>query len=77
MSGPRHERRLIGRRDLDVGWLHAPDLAGVLRDGSVAGELPAGSDVVDHHLGPLFGVLRKKRGGASQRLISEDKTLRR
>lgn len=49
--------RLARRRDLQVGGLHAPDLCGVIRDGSVAGELPSGGDVLDHHLCPLLLIL--------------------
>ena len=41
---------------LQVG-LHSPDLLGILGDGTVTGELPRASDVVDHLLGPLFRVL--------------------
>lgn len=37
--------------------LHPPDLPGVLGDGTVAGELAAASDVVNHLLGPFFGFL--------------------
>jgi len=49
--------RLVGRRYLQVGGLHPPHLGGVLRDGSVAGELPRGCDVPDHHLCPLHWIL--------------------
>lgn len=62
VSALRHEGRLVGRRDLHAGRFHAPDLVGVLGDGSVAGELPTRSDIADHHLGPLFGVLSGKKG---------------
>lgn len=37
--------------------LHAPDLAGILGNGAVAGELATSRNVVDHHLGPFLGVL--------------------
>lgn len=37
--------------------LHAPDLTGVLGDGAIAGELATSSNVVNHLLGPFFGVL--------------------
>lgn len=50
---PRRARR----RDLQVGGLHAPDLGGVLCNGSIAGELPSGGDVLDHHLCPLLLIL--------------------
>lgn len=49
--------RLARRRDLQVGGLYAPDLGGVLCDGSVTGELPSGSDVLDHHLCPFLRIL--------------------
>lgn len=49
--------RIIGRCDLLQTGLHAPDLPGVLGDGAVAGEFTTAGDVMDHHLGPLFGVL--------------------
>lgn len=52
--------RLVRRRDLQVGGLDAPNLRGVLRDGPVAGELPRGSDVPDHHLRPLLWILLGK-----------------
>ena len=47
--------------DLHVRQLDSPDLAGVLRDGLVAGELSGGGNVRDHHIGPLFGVLSGNR----------------
>lgn len=56
-SVPRLKWWLVGRWDLHIGWLHPPDLAGVLRDGPVTGEFPRGSDVLDHLPGPLPGVL--------------------
>lgn len=37
--------------------LHPPDLTGVLGDGAIAGELATASNVVNHLLGPFFGVL--------------------
>lgn len=37
--------------------LHAPDLAGVLGDGAIAGELPTAGNIVNRLLGPFFGVL--------------------
>lgn len=49
--------RLAWRRDLQVGGLHTPDFSGVLCDGSVAGELSSGGDVLDHHLCPLLRIL--------------------
>lgn len=45
-----------GREFLQCG-LHAPDLTGILGNGAIAGELATPSDVVDHLLGPFFGVL--------------------
>lgn len=45
-----------GREFLQCG-LHAPDLTGILGNGAIAGELARPSDVVDHLLGPFFGVL--------------------
>lgn len=39
--------------------LHAPDLAGILGDGAVTGELTAACNVVDHLLGPFLGVLEQ------------------
>ena len=54
----RAGRWLVGRRDLLVGRFDAPDLAGVFRDGPVAGELSGGGDVADHSLGPLYRVLK-------------------
>lgn len=53
--------RFVGWRDLHVRRFDSPDLAGVLGDGPVAGELSRGGDVADHHLGPLFGVLKGNR----------------
>lgn len=51
--------RLVGGRDLLAGGLDPPDLAGVLGDGAVAGELSGSPNVPDHLLCPLLGVLRK------------------
>ena len=48
---------LVGAGDLLQAGLHSPDFASVLGDGAVAGELATASDVVDHLLGPLLGVL--------------------
>ena len=56
----------VGGRDLLKRGLHAPDLAGVLGDGAIAGELSRASDVVDHLLGPFFGVLVRRRRGTCQ-----------
>lgn len=52
-----HERWLVWGRDLDIRRFHVPDIAGVLSDGPVAGELSRGGDVPDHHPGPFSGVL--------------------
>lgn len=49
--------RIIRSSNLLQGRFHSPDLPGVLTDGAVAGELSTASDVMDHHLGPLFRVL--------------------
>ena len=48
---------LVGAGDLLQAGLHSPDFAGVLGDRTVAGELATAGDVVNHHLGPLLGVL--------------------
>lgn len=53
--------RFVGRRDLRGRRFDPPDLAGVLGDGPVAGELSGCGDVTDHHPGPLFGVLKGNR----------------
>ena len=63
MEGPLD---IVGGWDLLKGGLHAPDLAGVLGDGAIAGELSRAGDVVDHLLGPFFGVLVGKKRGTSQ-----------
>lgn len=52
--------RIIRGSDLLQTGLHAPDLPGILGDGAVAGEFTRASYVMDHLLGPLFGVLVKQ-----------------
>jgi len=47
----------VGGGDFCGRWLHAPDLPGVLCDGSVAGELARACNVPDNFLSPLPGVL--------------------
>lgn len=37
--------------------LHSPDLTSVLGDGAITGELATAGNVVNHLLGPFFGVL--------------------
>lgn len=54
----------VGGRDLQVRGLHAPDVAGVLRDGAVTGELARAGNVPDDLLGPLLGILQGSRGGS-------------
>ena len=61
---------IVGGRDLLECGLHAPDLAGILGDGAITGELSRASDVVDHLLGPFFGVLVRRRHGTYQFNIS-------
>lgn len=51
----------VGWWDLHVRGLHAPDFLSVLLDGSVAGELPRGGNVSDHHLGPFLGILERSQ----------------
>lgn len=46
----------VGWGDFCGRWLHAPDLPGVLCDGSVAGELARACNVPDNFLSPLPGV---------------------
>lgn len=50
--------RLTRGRDLQVGGFHPPDLPGVIGDGAIAGELSGGGNVLDHHPGPFFWILR-------------------
>lgn len=52
--------RIVWSSDLLQTGLDPPDLPGILGDGAVAGEFTAASDVMDHLLGPLFGVLSTK-----------------
>lgn len=48
---------VVGGREFLERWLHAPDLASILGNGAVTGELATSGDVVDHLLGPFLGVL--------------------
>lgn len=48
---------LVRGGQLVPGGLHAPDFAGVLRDGAVRRELARRRDVLDHHLRPFCLVL--------------------
>lgn len=48
---------IVGSGDLVQTGLHAPDLPGILGNGAVTGEFTRASNVMDHLLGPLFGVL--------------------
>lgn len=49
--------RIIGGSNLLQTGLHAPDLPGILGNGAVTGEFTRAGYVMDHLLGPLFGVL--------------------
>lgn len=48
---------VVGSWELLQCGLHAPDLAGVLGNGAVTGELATSSNIVDHLLGPFLRVL--------------------
>lgn len=58
-------RLIVGSRELLQRGLHAPDLAGVLGNGAVTGELATSSNIVDHLLGPFLGVLAREGKQAS------------
>ena len=45
-----------GRKHI-IGGLHSPDLASILGDRPVTGELAAAGNVVNRLLGPFLGVL--------------------
>lgn len=68
-------RGLVGGWDLHIGGLHAPDIPGVLADGSVAGELAGTRDVSNHCSCPLFRVLKRKQLGSSIKMSATNDCL--
>lgn len=50
----------VGRWDLQVGGLYAPDLSCILGDSAVTGELARAGNILDHLLGPLLGILSEE-----------------
>lgn len=59
-------RLFVRRWELLQCGLHAPDLAGVLGNGAVTGELATSGNIVDHLLGPFLRVLVREGKQASQ-----------
>lgn len=59
-----HLRLVVRCWELLQCGFHAPDLAGVLGNGAVTGELATSGNIVDHLLGPFLRVLVQegKRG---------------
>lgn len=49
---------LIGRRDLQITWLHPPNLGRIFCNCAVAGEFPRSGNVPNYHLRPLFLILK-------------------
>lgn len=52
-------------------WFNAPDIASILADGSIAGELAAASNVVNSHFKPFGLILGEEEGFSFDSFIAQ------